>query len=142
MTGSLAGFKPDFIKGSYHSVEERPSDTTNGKTSIVGEGIAACAFKDDNEESYASCAKIAYSPQSEHNLIAPQQLGIQDREKGTIKNKHCRCELDNKEAALYFDEHCCRVTIKHDPKMLILALNINPGIKNFQPFNISFNNVI
>ena len=74
---------------------------------------------------------MAYSPQSKHRLMAPQWLGMQDREKGIPKDKRCRCEMDDEEAMLYFDERRRKVTIKHDPKMLVPVLNINPGIKNF-----------
>ena len=67
---------------------------------------------------------------------------MQDREKGTPKDKRCRCEMDNEEAALHFNERCRKVTIKHDPKMLAPVLNINPRIKTFQSFNVVFSNII
>ena len=67
---------------------------------------------------------------------------MQYREKGIPKDKCCRCKIDDKEAVLHFDKRRRKVTIKHDPKMLIPVLNINPGIKNFQSFNVAFSNVI
>ena len=57
---------------------------------------------------------------------------MQDRKKVIPKNKRCRCELDDEEAALCFDECCSRITMKHDPKMLIPVLDTNPEIKNYQ----------
>ena len=67
---------------------------------------------------------------------------MQDREKGTPKDKHHRCKMDNKEAVLHFDERRRKVTIKHNPKILAPVLNVNPGIKNFQSFNVAFSNII
>lgn len=67
---------------------------------------------------------------------------MQDKEQGVPKEKRCRCELDDEEAVLYLDEHKRKVTIKHDPKMLVPVLNVNPGIKNFESFNVAFHNVI
>ena len=43
---------------------------------------------------------------------------------------------------LHVDERRRKVTIKHDPKILVPVLNVNPGNKHFQSFNVAFNNVI
>ena len=57
--------------------------------------------------------------------------------------KKCsRCELDNKEVVLIFDKHRWWVTLKYDPKILVPVWIIKLGIKNFQLFNIAFNNII
>ena len=58
------------------------------------------------------------------------------------KDKRCRCELDDEEAVLCVDERRRKVTIKHGPKMLVPVINVNPGIKKFQSFNVAFNNII
>ena len=113
-----------------------------GKTSIIGEGIAAYSLKDDNGEPYLLYTKMAYAPNSKYRLMAPQWLGMQDKEQGVPKEKRCRCELDDEEAVLYLDERKRKVTIKHDPKMLVPVLNVNLGIKNFESFNVAFHNVI
>ena len=67
---------------------------------------------------------------------------MQDKERGVSKDKRCQCELDDGEAVLFLDECEKKVTMKHDPKMLVPALNVNPGIKNFALFNVAFHNVI
>ena len=67
---------------------------------------------------------------------------MQDKERGVPKDKRCRCELDDEEAALFLDERKRKVTMKHDPKMLVPALNLNLGIKNFASFNVAFHNAI
>ena len=38
----------EFIPRSYNEIDERTSDTTTGKTLIIGEGIAAYKVKDDD----------------------------------------------------------------------------------------------
>ena len=60
-----------FIKGACVDVEERSSDATTGKTSIIGEGIAAYTLKDDNSKPHLLHAKIAHAPNSKHRLMAP-----------------------------------------------------------------------
>ena len=142
VTGGLTGFKTDFVDGTYVEVEERSSDTTTGKTSIIGEGIAAYSIKDDNGDDYTIFTKMSYAPSSKYRLMAPQWLGMQDKERGIPKEKRSRCELDDEEAVLILDERRRRVIIKHDPKMLVPVLNVNPGIKNYQSFDVAFHNVI
>ena len=80
VTGGLTGFKQDFVEGTYVDIEERSSDTTTGKMSIIGEGIAAYLLKDDNGEPYLLYTKMAYAPNSKYRLMAPQWLGMQDKE--------------------------------------------------------------
>ena len=58
------------------------------------------------------------------------------------KDKRCHCKMDNEEVILYLDERQRIVTIKYNPNMLVPLLNINPGIKNFQFFNVAFSNII
>ena len=43
---------------------------------------------------------------------------------------------------LLFDDRKRKVTIKHDPKMLVPVLNANPVIRNYQSFNKSFCSLI
>ena len=99
-------------------------------------------LKDDSGELYILHTKMAYASQSKYRLMALQWLGMQDKERAIPKDKRCRCELDNEEAILYIDKRRRKVTIKYDPKMLVPMLNVNPGIKNFQSFNVVFNNII
>ena len=141
-TGGLTGFKSDFIEGSYHEIEERSSDTTTGKTTIIGEGIATCKLKDGNGDLFIVLTKMACAPQTKFRLMSPQWLGIQDKERGMPKDKRCRCEMDEEEKILCLDERQRTGTIEHDPNMLVPVLNVNPGVKNFQSFNVAFNNII
>ena len=76
VTGGLTGFKRDFIEGSYAEVAERSSDTTAGKSIIIGEGIAAWTFKDDTGELCTLKTHVAHAPSSKYRLMSPQWLGI------------------------------------------------------------------
>ena len=76
VTGGLTGFMQDFMEGSYVEIEERSSETTTGKTSIIGQGIAACTLKDDDGELYLLYTKMAYAPNSKYRLMSLQWLGI------------------------------------------------------------------
>ena len=135
-------FKDDFTLGSYYYVEEKSSDDTTGKATIIVEGIAVCSFKDDNSETRTLNIKIACPPMSKYRLMASQWLGIQEKDKGAPKDKRSTCRVYDEEAVLTFDDRRRKVTIKYDPKMLVPVLNINPGVKHFQSFNVAFNNII
>ena len=68
----MTDLKQDFVKGACVDIEERSSDATAGKMSIISEGIAAYALKDDNGELCLLCTKMAHAPNSKYRLIAPQ----------------------------------------------------------------------
>ena len=72
VTGRLTGFMPDFVDETYVEVNKRSSDTTTGKTSIIGEEIAAYSVIDDNGDNYAIFIKMSYVPLSKYRLMAPQ----------------------------------------------------------------------
>ena len=76
VTGGLTGFKSDFIEGSYQEIAERSSDTTTGKTAIIGEGISANKLKDDNGDSFTLLTKMACGSQIKYRLMSPQWLGM------------------------------------------------------------------
>ena len=101
---------------------------------MIGEGIVACYFKDDDGETHASCTKMTCAPMSEYIL------GMQEKEKFTPKHKRSTCHKDDEEAALTFEDRRRKLTINHDPKMLFPVLNINLGV-NVQPCNATFKNV-
>ena len=41
VTRGLTGFKDDFVEETYFNIEERSTNTTTDKVSIIGESIAA-----------------------------------------------------------------------------------------------------
>ena len=53
---------------------------------------------------------------------------MKDKDQSMPKDKCIRFELDDEEAVLYLDERRRKITIKYDPKILVPALNFNPGI--------------
>ena len=59
---------------------------------------------------------------------------MKDKEQGMPKDKHSRRELDDEEAMLCLDECRRKVAVKHDPKIIVPVLNVNPGIGNYQEF--------
>ena len=67
---------------------------------------------------------------------------MQDKEQGMPKYKRSRCKLDDEEVMLYLDERRRKVTIKHDPKILVPVSNVNPGIRKHQAFTKAFYSVI
>ena len=87
VTGGLIGFKSDFIDGSHAAVTERSSDITIGKATVIGEGIADHAFKDDAGEPYTLKTHVAYALSSKYRLMSPQWLCIQERKQGVPKDK-------------------------------------------------------
>lgn len=123
-------------------ISETSTDATAGKTTIIGEGIAAHRFIDDKGEPFTLCTKMSCAPQSKHRLISPQWIGIQEREKGVPKNKRSKCDIDDEEAIFYFDNRQRRVTIRHDTRMLVPVLNANPGMRNYQSFAKAFCSLI
>ena len=50
--------------------------------------------------------------------------------------------MDDKEVVLLFHKRRRKVTIKYDPKILVLVLNINLGILNYQVFSKVFYSII
>lgn len=142
VTGGLTGFKGDFVEGSCTDVPEKAMDTTAGKTTIIGEGIAAYRFVDDGGEPFTLYTKMSYAPQSKYRLLSPQWIGIQERDNGTPKDKRSKCEINDEEAIFYFANRQRKVTIKHDPRMLVPVLNVNPGIRNYQSFSKAFCSLI
>ena len=57
---------------------------------------------------------------------------------GVPKHKRSKCEIYDEEVILLFDNITKRVTVKHDPKMIIPVLTVNPGINNYQLFSNPF----
>ena len=78
VTEVLTGFKKYFMPGSSNGIDERSSGTTKGATMIIGEGVVADRTKDDDGETFTSCAKMACPPLIKHRLMAPQWLGMQE----------------------------------------------------------------
>ena len=70
--------------------------------------------------------------------MTPQWLGIKERNQGVPKDKISQYNIDDQEAVLLFDNRTIGFTIKHDPKMLVPILNVNPGIKNCHSFQLPF----
>ena len=138
VTAGLTGFKSDFIEGSHAEVTERSSDTTTGKAIIIGEGIAAHTFKDDTGELCTIKTHVTYAPSSKYRLMSPQWLGIQETKQGVPKEKCFQWNIEDEDAVLLFDNRSRRVTVKHDPKLLVPDLTVNPGIKNYQSFSLAF----
>ena len=81
---------------------------------------------------------MAYAPSSKHRMIYPQWLGIQERKQGVSKDKLSLCKIEEEEVMLIFDKRTRRVAVKHDPKILVPVLTVNPGIKNHQSFSTVF----
>ena len=71
-------------------IEERTSDTTTLKDSIIGEGIAAYTLTEDYGECLTAHTKMAYAPSSEYRLMAPQWLGMKDKDQDMPKDKCIR----------------------------------------------------
>ena len=115
------------MSGSHNEIDERSSDATTGKTLIIGEGRAAYKVKDDDEETFTSCTKMACVPLRKHRLMAPQWLGLQEKERGVLKENRLDCHINDEEVILVCDERRRRVTIKHAPIMLMPVININVG---------------
>ena len=46
VTDRLTIFMDDSVPGTQQDIEERSSDTTTGKDTVIGEGLAACALKE------------------------------------------------------------------------------------------------
>ena len=46
--GNLKGMIDDLLPGTYHEMEQRHSETTTGKATEIGEGLAAFALKDND----------------------------------------------------------------------------------------------
>ena len=61
VTGSLTSFKSYFIEDSYAEIPKRSTNTTTGKVTIIGKGIAAYRFLDDNKEPFMMHTKMAYA---------------------------------------------------------------------------------
>ena len=74
--------------------------------------------------------------------MSHQWLGIQERKQGVPNEKCSQCKIDDEEAVLLFDNRSRRVTVKHDPKMLVPVLTVNPSIKNHHSFSSAFCSVI
>ena len=72
VTWGLISFKINFIEGSYAEIPEKSTDTTTGKATIIGQGIAAYRFLDNNGQSFIMHTKIVYAPQSKYRLISLQ----------------------------------------------------------------------
>ena len=81
---------------------------------------------------------MAYAPSNKYRLMSPQWLGIQERKQGVPKDRCSQCKIDDEEAALLFDNIKRRVTVKHDPKMIVPVLRENPSINKYQSFPTSF----
>ena len=74
--------------------------------------------------------------------MSPQWLGIQESKQCVPKDKRSICKVDDEEAMSLFDKRTKRVTVKHNPKMLVPVLKVNPGIHNYQSFSTTFCSVI
>ena len=79
---------------------------------------------------------------SNHRLMAPQWLGMQEKDEGAPKDKRSTCKIDDEELALTFYNQRRNVTIKHDPKMVVPVLNVNPEIKKKQLCNVACNGMM
>ena len=80
-TGELAGFKSDFIPGSYEaSKTETSTESTTGSTSIIGTGTERHFMLDDNGEYFEIFTKMSHAPLCKCRLMAPQWLGIQQKQ--------------------------------------------------------------
>ena len=102
VTGRLTGFMSDFADNTYTEVDERSSNTITGKTSIIREEIAAYSVMDDNGDNYTIFIKMSYALLSKYRLIAPQWLGMQDKERGIPKENRSRCELVKIKISKYY----------------------------------------
>ena len=70
--------------------------------------------------------------------MAPQCLGIQERNQRVPNDKHSPCNIDDEEVMLPFDKRSRRVTIKHDPNMPVPVLTVKSGVKNYHSFSTDF----
>ena len=132
----------DFIPGTCTKTEELSSQTTSGTTMIVGKGLAAYSLIDDKGNNYILKTKMSYAPSSKYRLMAPQWLGMQDKEAGVPKDKRSKCVIDDEYIQLIFDDRQRTLTVKHDSNMLVPVTHVNPGIKKFQSFAVAFQSII
>ena len=79
---------------------------------------------------------------SKYHLISPQWIGLQEKSAGKPKDLRSTCQINDEDATITLEDRKKTVTIKHDPTILVPALNVNPGIRNYQYFSASFFSII
>ena len=74
--------------------------------------------------------------------MTPQSLGAHERNLSMPQEKILKCDVDDKEAELSFDDHRRKFAIKHDPNMLVPVMNVKTRIKNYQCVAATFCSMI
>ena len=67
--GVLTGFRSDVIEVTYVDIEERTSNAATGKSSVIGEGIAAYTLIDDDGEHHMIHTKMSHVPSTKYRLM-------------------------------------------------------------------------
>ena len=113
-----------------------------GEEAIIEQGTDSYFFLGDNDDTFALNTLIPHASKSKHRLMPPQLIGLHEKAAGKPKEPRSTCHIIDEDDTIVLDNRNRTVTVRHDPAITFLVINVNAGIRNYQNFSTSFYTII